>query len=184
MSDPVKVTYRGAVIIITEPARRRYIVQRKDNRHPNPDVRRALCFWGGGIGANEDPREAALRELNEEIRIPLPAASLRHYFTDTFSAKQWPGDYEAHVFEMMVSDQLFERLAAGLPMEHIAEGIGECVTVEYLVSCAIGDPAFFVASHGEVFIRYVQAVIRGERGDGSWTMPGSDPPDGLARLFS
>jgi len=149
---------RGAVVIITEPTRGRYIVQRKDNRHPNPEVRRCLSFWGGHIEEGETPQQAAERELREEILMDLPVAALRFMFSDTVEAQQWPGSWEAHVFELTLAPETFAALQRGLPVEKIGEGLGEPATLEHLVACACSDARLFVASHGELFLRYVHQV--------------------------
>jgi len=45
-----------------------FLLQQKDGKHPNEKCNFKFCTFGGGIGEGESHREAALRELYEEIK--------------------------------------------------------------------------------------------------------------------
>jgi 8-oxo-dGTP pyrophosphatase MutT (NUDIX family) len=66
--------------------------------------RRSWSFPGGGVGARETPKDAALRELREELGLALDPALLRHVLTV-------PDDYE-HRRETV---HIFEAPLAGVP---------------------------------------------------------------------
>lgn len=66
--------HRGALVAIW--ADQRLLVVRQS-------YRRALSFPGGGVHSGEQPREAALRELAEELDLRVDPASLRQVYETT-----------------------------------------------------------------------------------------------------
>lgn len=104
----------GAVIVITNQSRTSVLVQIKDDQHPNETCRGRMSNFGGTCQASEDPVEAAVRELYEEIRDPAVVdeivAQLEPMGEFRLPSVQWPGDYACHMSVARAkSDEQFER---------------------------------------------------------------------------
>ena len=106
-----KPNHHGAVVIITNADRSRFVVQEKDEgyeAHPN-----GLCLFGGSLDPGESPREAMERELTEETDEtvwPVLVDTLRELWTTDVVC----GDisYRLTVYDSVVSDSEISRIAA------------------------------------------------------------------------
>ena len=113
-------TRPGAVVIITNESRTRFIVQIKDAFHPDPDGWWGkLSFFGGSLRSygdvdpvHEDPKDGLLRELREEIRngdfVDILQSKLRLW--RCFTLPYGEHEFELAVFEAVVGDTTFGAL--------------------------------------------------------------------------
>jgi len=75
LEKPSIKTNMGANCLISNPDLTEFIVTRKDNLHPIPEFCNNLALFGGGV-EEDDPYHTILRELYEEISIPIVVDSI------------------------------------------------------------------------------------------------------------
>ncbi len=91
----------GSVAVIANHSLNAVILQMKDDKHPNEACRDRLSVFGGTRQASEDPIDACIRELYEEIRDPVIVdqivAQLANQGEFHLAGIQWPGEYVCHM---------------------------------------------------------------------------------------
>jgi 8-oxo-dGTP pyrophosphatase MutT (NUDIX family) len=118
LPDAAGSAHRGVGVIVTNPARDRFLVQRKDASYPR--FPRGYSLFGGAREPGESDVDALARELEEELGAAsaqqLVAAGLREI--EEFVVGE-PG-FAFVLFEAVVEDALLDVLAARPVFE------GEC----------------------------------------------------------
>lgn len=107
-------THHGVVAIITDAARSRFVVQRKDAGYrPFP---RGLSLFGGAAEPGETPAQTIARELVEELG---PAASplLAAGPTAVFERRPVAGGFVVSLFEIVVDTATLDALAEAPVLE-------------------------------------------------------------------
>ena len=103
--------HHGAVVIITNADRTRFVVQEKDDSytaHPN-----GISLFGGSLEREESPREAMGRELVEETHqtvCPAVTGALQELWTQEVPCGGIA--YTLTVFESVVSESEITRIVA------------------------------------------------------------------------
>lgn len=131
----------GVVVFITNPARTRFLIQRKDSGYPHVNQHRTVCLFGGHLESSESPLEAILRELEEEVNyqpiLDLARAQLPYnklLLNMTLPSQNNPNTwFLLKGFELVVADKILDDLEKKLYVPGvIREGYGEIVTRDYL----------------------------------------------------
>lgn len=108
--------HRGVGVIATNPARDRFVVQRKDARYPH--FPRGCSLFGGARERGESDADALVRELHEELgeasARALVEAGPREIGTFLLGASQ----FTFVLFEVVVEDVVLDAIAA----RPVAEG--------------------------------------------------------------
>jgi 8-oxo-dGTP pyrophosphatase MutT (NUDIX family) len=113
-SDPIK---QGAVVILLDE-RGRVALQRRDKHVPFPNC---WGLFGGWLEANETPLGAALREIEEELRISLLPSQILHL--GTFTARI-PRPYLELLGSAILIHVFRARISASMLLPRPAEGAG------------------------------------------------------------
>lgn len=106
-----KPDHHGAVVIITNPERSRFVVQEKDESykaHPN-----GISLFGGALELGETPREAMERELAEETDEAV-CLTITSALQELWTQEVTCGDisYTLTVFDSVLSEDEVSKIAA------------------------------------------------------------------------
>lgn len=133
--------HHGVVALITDPARARFVVQRKDAAYrPAP---RGFSLFGGAAEPGESPEQTLARELREELGDAAeallaagPRAIVLHRpLAAGFTASLFEIVIDAHALELMADVPVLEGEAAvvldrdALAACPLVWGLGELVAV-------------------------------------------------------
>jgi len=134
-----------------------FLMQRKDDKHPNPKCRGLLCLFSGSANMGEDPFHTVVRELYEEIRDPEVVDEIAELMKPSghgeLPSVQWKDNYWFVWFSATTDDpDQFERWKDSMFGE---PGLGESdpalVTHEELRALIAAEDAepgkHFVSSH-------------------------------------
>lgn len=137
--------HRGVGVIVTNPARDRFLVQRKDASYPR--FPRGYSLFGGAREHGESDQAALVRELYEELgdasARALVDAGLREIATFEVGERR----FAFVLFEAVVTDEMLDVIAARPVFE------GECAAV---VARAELVGLAWVWTLGDVITAYVQ----------------------------
>ncbi|MBX7137003.1 MAG: NUDIX domain-containing protein [Oligoflexia bacterium] len=148
----------GSIMIISNQSRTRFLLQRKDDTHPRPELRGKLCLFGGAIESSEHPAETLDREVTEEFSHPDAAELL------ISNSKPWrifPTlldrkiiHHVGFVFETVLGDLHFQKLEKlCFQSAIVTEGIPYSVSREELLDL-LGQPEEFIFGHEEILAEY------------------------------
>lgn len=113
VNDTSVLTPRSAVAIIIVDESNRLLLQLRDDKEGIFFPNHWGCF-GGAIDAGETPKEAAIRELQEELNITFDAADLGAFIHIGFTPKpDAASDVERHFFSLSVQADILQRLTLG-----------------------------------------------------------------------
>ncbi len=157
---------RAVSIVICNEDRTAFLLQRKDEKHPNEACRGRYSLFGGSPHVDERSRMAAYRELLEEIRF----AELRRklILLDrvgelTLPSVQWSGQYLCEISILALPNASFMRFVESIAFQDdIAESIGAVITrkefEQILLPQEVANPGrHFLASHHEA----IRVVLEG-----------------------
>ncbi|MEK6963505.1 MAG: NUDIX hydrolase [Nanoarchaeota archaeon] len=119
----------GVGIVITDPNRSLFLVERKCDRYPYKQYRGAYSFIGGGCEAGETVEGTLFRELGEEM-TPKMADEVSKVARHLFDVSITKGDtYDYSLFESVLPVRMFD----GIEAHKIEEGKGVVVARDKLV---------------------------------------------------
>ena len=116
--------HHGVGVIITNPARELFYIQKKDNSYPIKKYRLKHSIFGGAIEAGESEISALERELREELRFE--AAHMVFDSSKKLFDIEIPNEkvrYDLTLFESVLSPRKIEIVSS----MHVKEGIGDLV---------------------------------------------------------
>lgn len=157
---------RSVSIVIHNEDRTLFLLQRKDDKHPNELCRGRYSLFGGSPHAGESIEPAAIRELLEEIRL-MDLAQILHHLVHIDDMKlasvQWPGFYVCSVFALNIPNALFPKFFQSIVAENdLSESTGALVARDYLQETLHQKEtkhpgSYFVASHHLAIDRFLRS---------------------------
>lgn len=154
--------HEGAAVIITNPSRTRFLVQRKDSGYPKASLQRTICLFGGKIEPDDDsPRDAVMREVWEEITDMDLCLDINIFCKHWKTYEELPSILSAgetfvlHVFYVEISDAALDR-APLYDYGVITEGYAEIVPKEYLKHLINHFPDDIFSSLNQVFRDFLE----------------------------
>ncbi|MCB0328299.1 MAG: NUDIX domain-containing protein, partial [Bdellovibrionales bacterium] len=164
-SLPDRITHRpGAVIIIADETRSRFVIQRKDSDHPVTDCIGKLSLFGGSVDPGEISGPAVIRELLEEIPDAVPFINGEIFPWKSFEeldGAQFGGKYDLNVFFSMIPNRQFENLVAKLEKPGaVKEGELAVIDRDEIRSLIEKGNDAFIGSHHKVIEEFLDLTPR------------------------
>ncbi len=102
------MTHRGAGVLFTDPERAHFLLQQKDERYrPHP---LGMSVFGGAVEPEESPRDAVLRELEEELPAAREALGLAPSLRSVFFGELGAAPYQFDLFEAVLPEETLRML--------------------------------------------------------------------------